>query len=54
MQTVYDLLVSVGKKPTIVQRPRRRFIGNRLQAALYREALSIVQEDIGAPAMSTT
>src|SRR4051794_23952204 len=48
VQIVYDLLVSIGKKPTIVQREAPGFIGNRLQAALYREALALVQEGIAS------
>jgi 3-hydroxyacyl-CoA dehydrogenase len=35
--------VSLGKKPAIVQREIPGFIGNRLQVALLREAMSVVE-----------
>jgi len=36
----------IGKKPAIVQREVQGFIGNRLQVALLREAMSIVEEGL--------
>ena len=47
--TIYGLLTKVGKKPAIVQKEVPGFIGNRLQAALLREALSIVERGIASP-----
>ena len=47
--TIYDLLTKVGKNPAIVQKEVPGFIGNRLQAALLREALSIVERGIASP-----
>lgn len=43
---MYALLTKVGKKPAIVQKETPGFIGNRLQAALLREALSLVEQGI--------
>ncbi|RMF86830.1 MAG: 3-hydroxyacyl-CoA dehydrogenase family protein [Nitrospinota bacterium] len=47
--TIYDLLTRIGKKPALVQKEVPGFIGNRLQVALLREALSIVQQGIAHP-----
>jgi 3-hydroxybutyryl-CoA dehydrogenase len=41
-----DLLKSVGKHPVKVKRDVPGFVGNRLQHALWREAISIVEQDI--------
>jgi len=41
--TMHELLSHVGKKPAIVQKEVTGFIGNRLQGALFREALSLVE-----------
>jgi 3-hydroxybutyryl-CoA dehydrogenase len=46
---VFDLLTRVGKSPVIVQKEIPGFIGNRLQAALFREAISIVEKGIASP-----
>lgn len=46
VRTLYGLLKKIGKTPVIVQKEIPGFIGNRLQAALFREALSIVQNGI--------
>jgi 3-hydroxybutyryl-CoA dehydrogenase len=42
VDTVVSLLASVGKRPAVVQKEIQGFIGNRLQAAVFREALHIV------------
>jgi 3-hydroxybutyryl-CoA dehydrogenase len=47
--TIYDLMVKVGKAPALVQKEAPGFIGNRMQAALLREALSIVERGIASP-----
>lgn len=47
--TIYDLLTRVGKSPAIVRKEVPGFVGNRLQAALFREALSIVEQGIATP-----
>jgi 3-hydroxybutyryl-CoA dehydrogenase len=44
-----SLLTSVGKKPALIRKEVPGFIGNRLQVALAREALSIVQNGIADP-----
>ncbi len=41
-----DLLAEVGKTPVIVERDVPGFIGNRLQHAMWREAISLVENDI--------
>jgi 3-hydroxyacyl-CoA dehydrogenase len=46
---IHDLLVKVGKKPAIVEKEALGFIGNRLQLALGREALSLVEKGIATP-----
>jgi len=48
VDTMYGLLTRVGKKPAIVQKEVVGFIGNRLQAALFREALSLVERGIAS------
>lgn len=47
---IYGLLKSLGKSPVVVQREVPGFIGNRLQLALVREALSIVSQGLATPA----
>jgi 3-hydroxybutyryl-CoA dehydrogenase len=47
---MFELLKKVGKTPVIVRKEAPGFIGNRLQAALFREALSIVEHGIASPA----
>lgn len=42
--TVYDLLTKIGKRPVIIQREVPGFVTNRLQGALLREALWLVQK----------
>ncbi len=49
VETVDVLLTRVGKTPAIVQKEAPGFIGNRLQVALFREALSIVERGIATP-----
>jgi 3-hydroxybutyryl-CoA dehydrogenase len=45
-ETVMALLVSVGKKPVLCQKDVPGFIANRMQHALWREAISIVENGI--------
>lgn len=47
--TLCALLKKIGKLPVIVQKEVPGFIGNRLQAALLREAISIVENGIASP-----
>lgn len=46
VQATYDLLADAGKMPVIVQKDVPGFLANRLQHALQREAISIVQNGI--------
>jgi 3-hydroxybutyryl-CoA dehydrogenase len=46
VRTMFALLKKIGKTPVIVQKEVPGFVGNRLQAALFREALSIVGKGI--------
>ena len=45
-ETVMDVLASVGKKPCLCKKDVPGFIANRLQHALWREAISIVEHGI--------
>lgn len=47
--TVRDLLLQIGKRPAVIQKELIGFIGNRLQAALAREALSLVDRGVATP-----
>jgi 3-hydroxybutyryl-CoA dehydrogenase len=51
MDTTFRLLKHVGKHPVRVDRDVPGFIGNRLHHALWREAISIVENGIAEPAM---
>jgi len=46
MESVVDLLVSAGKTPVRVEKDVPGFIGNRLQHALWREAISLVENGV--------
>lgn len=45
-QAMFDLLVGAGKTPVMVEKDVPGFIGNRLQHALWREAISLVENGI--------
>lgn len=45
-KTIYDLAVSIGKKPAIVEKDAPGFAANRIQLAVIREALSMVKKGI--------
>jgi 3-hydroxybutyryl-CoA dehydrogenase len=47
--TMFDLLTKIGKQPVIVQKEVPGFIANRLQVALLREALMLVDEGVARP-----
>ena len=49
VDTTYKLLKDAGKHPAMVNNDVPGFIGNRLQHALRREALSIVARGIASP-----
>jgi len=46
MDTTFELLKLVGKSPVRVNKDVPGFVGNRLQHALWREAISIVEKGI--------
>lgn len=45
-QRMFDLLASVGKTPAMVEKDVAGFIGNRLQHALWREAIALVEAGV--------
>lgn len=45
-QTVMDVLASAGKEPVLCKKDVPGFIANRMQHALWREAISIVEHGI--------
>jgi 3-hydroxybutyryl-CoA dehydrogenase len=47
--TMHALYTSIGKSPAVVQKEAPGFVGNRLQMALYREALAIVEAGLATP-----
>lgn len=49
VQTVVALLRAVGKVPVVVQKDIPGFVGNRLQYALFREAVALVQAGVVSP-----
>jgi len=51
MNRTFALLSAVGKHPVRVDRDVPGFVGNRLQHALWREAISIVENGIAEPAV---
>lgn len=46
VQTVMEVLASVGKHPVLCKKDVPGFIANRMQHALWREAISIVEKGI--------
>lgn len=49
VDVTWKLIEKIGKKPVALKREALGFIGNRLQLALLREALHIVEEGIATP-----
>lgn len=45
-QAMFDLLADAGKTPVMVEKDVPGFIGNRLQHAMWREAISLVENGI--------
>ncbi|MBU4564119.1 MAG: hypothetical protein KMY53_11865 [Desulfarculus sp.] len=48
MEAVFALLRRVGKRPVRVQKDVPGFVGNRMQHALWREAIALVEEGIAS------
>lgn len=51
VERTFALLAEIGKHPVRVKRDVPGFVGNRLQHALWREAVSIVDQGIAAAAV---
>ena len=49
MQTVMDIMTKAGKKPIYCKKDVPGFVANRMQHALWREAISIVEQGIADP-----
>lgn len=49
VDTIYSLLEAAGKSPVVVQKDVPGFLANRMQHALFREAISIVENGIATP-----
>lgn len=49
MAAMGELYRGIGKSPAVVQKEALGFVGNRLQTALFREALAIVGAGIASP-----
>ena len=48
-ETTMNLFSTIGKSPVLLQKESLGFIGNRMQFALLREAISIVENGIATP-----
>lgn len=48
-QAIHDLCVSIGRKPVIVNKDLPGFAANRIQIAMLREALDLVQRGVVTP-----
>ena len=48
-QCIFDLLTHIGKTPVIVEKELPGFIVNRIQAAIWREILYLVEEGVSTP-----
>jgi 3-hydroxybutyryl-CoA dehydrogenase len=48
-EAAYDLMKQVGKRPVRVLKDVPGFLGNRMQHALWREAISLAQQGIASP-----
>ena len=49
IEYVYRLLEELDRKPVVLKKPTPGFIGNRLQFALWREVLALVEEGVANP-----
>ena len=48
-QVAYDVMAKIGKSPVMVQKEVPGFIGNRIQIAIWREILWLVEEGVATP-----
>lgn len=49
LEALHTRYVEMGKQPVIVRKEKLGFIGNRLQFALLREAMALVEEGVATP-----
>ncbi|MEL7648398.1 MAG: 3-hydroxyacyl-CoA dehydrogenase NAD-binding domain-containing protein [Sedimentibacter sp.] len=49
VEGTFNILEQAGKKPVLVKKDVPGFLANRLQHALFREAISIVEHEIASP-----
>lgn len=49
VEYAYQVLEELDRKPVILKKPTPGFIGNRLQFALWREVIALVEEGIADP-----
>ncbi len=49
VKTLYTLLEKLGKKPVVVKKDVPGFIGNRLQSAIFREILYLLENEVAEP-----
>jgi 3-hydroxybutyryl-CoA dehydrogenase len=48
VQRTREILSRIGKKPVLILKPIQGFVGNRLQIALFREALSLLEKGVAS------
>jgi len=46
---IFDLMTKIGKTPVMVEKELPGFIANRIQAAVWREILSLVEDGVATP-----
>lgn len=49
LDAIRQLYTAINKSPVVLQREILGFVGNRLQTALLREALALIEDDIATP-----
>ncbi len=49
VKTLYTLLEKLGKKPVVVKKDVPGFIGNRIQSAIFREILYLLENEVAEP-----
>ncbi len=48
VQRTKEVLTKIGKKPILILKPVPGFVGNRLQIALFREALNLLESGVAS------
>ncbi len=49
VRTVFDLMVALDRKPVLLERECPGFVANRLQAAMARECIALIEQGIVSP-----